>query len=104
MALVRAALREPCPEVLEACLPQLEEAARNLAMAAAAAAADPPAATVRSELEALRADLHACARLIEQGMALGHMWAGILAAAAGGYSHTGDPVPLSARSGVSMHG
>ena len=95
VAALRAALLAPTPEGLEAELPSLRLALKDLA---AAEHPDP------RELGALARDLHNAQVLIEHGLGTQQGLARLLAASLGGYQPDGEPVPLAAAGTIAVEG
>jgi hypothetical protein len=102
---VCAALLSPSPEEILSSLPALEQAISCL-HEVEQELRDPSALAgrpeLRSALKALQKDLRLAQRMTENGAALTHGWAKLLAAMAGGYVATGEPVPLQASATVSI--
>jgi hypothetical protein len=96
MAAVRGDLLNPTPEALQARLPALAAAIEQFCELSGFGAGD------LGDLRRLAADLAACRKLSEHGLAMTQAMAGILAGANAGYSSTGAPSPLAARSRVSL--
>ena len=122
---VRAALIEPSPDRLFACLPALEEAARRLGVVESIVENDVentvenifentvenswPAeirdsGEVACALKALKSELRGVSKLIEQGAVFYRGWARLLGAAAAGYTPSGEAAPLVARGSVALDG
>ncbi len=129
LAALRAALKKPSPDQLLACLPALSEAAARLSgieaellegnRAAArdgrsgekspnsgqfSASSPPDSVKIARALKALKSDLRATVNLIEHGAAFYRGWARLLAAAASGYTPSGEAAPLAAPGSVSVAG
>jgi hypothetical protein len=102
VAAVRAALQSPWPEELGRGIPRLNEAI--VCLEALEPGRDPRKADLAQELSALRFELGVVRRLVAGGAEFYRGWARILAMAAGSYTPTGDPAPLTAPGSVSVEG
>lgn len=110
VAALRAALLSSSPEPIEQCLPRLVEAAgclgalerelreRRLRMDRTADAESV------YELNALKGDLQAVHKLIEQGAKFYQGWANLLSTATADYTPAGAAAPLSAAGTISIRG
>jgi hypothetical protein len=112
VAALRAALLSSSPEPIEQCLPRLVEAAgclsaieRQLRMDRTVQldTANVDAESVY-ELNALKSDLRAVHKLIEQGAKFYQGWANLLSAATADYTPAGGAAPLSAAGTISIRG
>ena len=97
LAAVRAQVLSSSPEEVEQCIPVLHEAIACLR-------AVEPRADLAKELNALRFEIGVVGRLVERSAAFYHGWAKTLAAAAAGYTATGDPAPLRVARSISVEG
>ena len=91
---LRDALLAPGPEAMESQIPALEAAVEALRQVTVAS----------PELQALKADLQATARLIESGQAFHDGWARLLGSASGGYTSSGGTPALSPRPSLFLEG
>jgi hypothetical protein len=117
VAALRAALLSSSPGPIEQCLPRLVEAAGCLGSierelrerqsrmdrTVQSDTANVDAESVY-ELNALKGDLRAVHKLIEQGAKFYQGWANLLGAATSGYTPAGEAAPLSAAGTLSIRG
>ena len=102
---VREALKSPSPEILTSIIPALEQAISCLhEVEQDSLNKDTTDSKLRDEIIALRNDLRVIQSLIVQGAAIQGGLARILAAALNGYIGSGEPVPITLRSGLSIRG
>ncbi len=94
---MRVALLAPTPEEILRELSALEEVVNVLRGLS-------PDRSERGEIEALQGEVRQVARLIESAAEFHAGWAKVLAAAAGGYTPAGAPVPLDTPSSLSVQG
>jgi hypothetical protein len=100
VAEVRAALRSPTAEEIDACLPLLDDAIVRL-QSVPAAPDDPEFA---GEVEALKFELSVVRRMIDGGAAFYQGWANVLATTVAGYTPEGEPAVLTAPGSVCVQG
>jgi hypothetical protein len=104
VAALRQALLAPSPEEIERCLPGLAEAATCLGRSEASLRTETADAQFAADLKNLKLDLNMVSRMIRHSAAFYRGWAGLLGAAAGGYSPDGRPKELSVAGTLSVRG
>lgn len=104
VATLRQALLSPSPEEIERCLPGLAEAAVCLGQIEQSLKHEPVEAGMASELKTLQLDLKMIGRMIAHSAAFYRGWAGLLGAAAGGYTPSGGAAGIPVAGTISIRG